>query len=84
MKDKAMKSVTSFCILGLLVFAGGLARPFALQGAGVVHWPRESFMLGNRDWVEYGIVIALIGVALMFYCAPHSPITDPPIIGVLP
>ena len=38
---------------------------FALQGAGVVHWPRESFMLDQRDWVENGIVVAMIGVALI-------------------
>jgi hypothetical protein len=51
-------------VAGIIVTAFGIL--FALQGAGVIHWPAESFMLGNRDWVEYGIVIALIGVALLF------------------
>ena len=50
-------------ILGVLVLAGGTL--FALQGADIVQWPRESFMLDNRDWVERGIVVALIGLALM-------------------
>ncbi len=50
-------------IIGLVVLAFGTL--FALQGAGVVHWPRESFMLDQRDWVEKGIVFALIGLALI-------------------
>jgi hypothetical protein len=49
--------------LGVLVTAAGVL--FALQGAGIVHWPAESFMVGTRDWIEYGIVIAMIGVGLM-------------------
>ena len=50
-------------ILGVLIAAGGLL--FTLQGAGVVAWPHESAMVGKRDWIEYGIVIILIGVALI-------------------
>jgi hypothetical protein len=50
-------------LLGIAVLAFGLL--FTLQGAGVVHWPRESFMLDQRDWVERGIVVMLIGAALM-------------------
>ena len=57
-----MKS-TIITIIGVIVLAAGLL--FALQGADVVHWPAESFMLGRRDWVEYGIVIAIIGAMLM-------------------
>jgi hypothetical protein len=49
--------------LGLVAFAFGTL--FALQGAGIIPWPRESFMIGQRDWIEYGIVIALIGLALI-------------------
>ena len=50
-------------VLGIIVTAAGLL--FALQGSGVVHWPASSFMLGDRSWTEYGIVIALMGIALM-------------------
>ena len=50
-------------ILGVIVLAAGVL--FTLQGAGLVMWPRESFMLGNRDWIERGLVVVLIGVALM-------------------
>lgn len=45
-----------------LLFAGSF---FALQGAGVIMWPAESFMLANRDWVTYGIIIALAGGAVL-------------------
>jgi hypothetical protein len=54
---------TIILILGLLATAAGLL--FALQGAGLVHWPAESFMIGHREWTEYGIVIVLIGVGLI-------------------
>jgi hypothetical protein len=50
-------------LVGTVVLAFGLL--FTLQGAGIVHWPRESFMLDQRDWVERGIVVMLIGLALM-------------------
>jgi hypothetical protein len=30
-----------------------------------VHWPAESFMLDQRDWIGRGIIVALVGVALM-------------------
>ena len=46
----------------VLVAAGGL---FILQGAGVVHWPPNSFMLGVRQWIENGIVIVLAGAAML-------------------
>lgn len=50
-------------ILGwVLVAAGAL---WALQGAGVVMWPAESFMLRQNGWISYGIVTALAGAALI-------------------
>jgi hypothetical protein len=50
-------------LAGLVIFAFGSL--FVLQGAGVVHWPPESFMINQREWIERGLVVALIGVALM-------------------
>jgi len=50
-------------VIGVIVLAAGLL--FALQGADVVHWPAESFMLGKRDWIERGIVVILMGLALI-------------------
>lgn len=46
----------------LLILAGTL---WALQGAGLVMWPASSFMLKQQSWVTYGIVTALVGVALV-------------------
>ena len=57
-----MKATIIF-LLGLLLTAGGAL--FALQGAGIVRWPAQSTMVGTRDWIEYGIVIAMLGLGLM-------------------
>ena len=51
-------------VLGLILLAFGIL--FALQGAGIVHWPRESFMLDQRPWILRGTLVAVIGLALIF------------------
>lgn len=54
---------TALTALGIaLILAGSL---WALQGAGIVMWPAESFMLRERNWITYGIVTALIGVVML-------------------
>ncbi len=50
-------------VLGIVVLAAGVL--FALQGGGIVHWPPESTMLDQREWIARGGVIALIGLALI-------------------
>ena len=50
-------------LIGLVILAFGTL--FVLQGAGVVHWPPESFMINQRDWIERGVVVALAGLALI-------------------
>ena len=57
-----MKSGVLF-VVGLFLLLQGVL--YALQGAGVVTWPHESFMINNRDWIERGIVVALIGLGLI-------------------
>lgn len=47
---------------GFLIVAGVF---FALQGAGVIMWPAESFMLERSGWVTNGIAIALVGAMLV-------------------
>ena len=56
-----------------------LARPLALtgilftlfgllfmgQGLGLVRWPETSFMIGAREWVEYGAAIAVAGLLMV-------------------
>ena len=51
-----------FAIGVLLILAGAL---WALQGAGMVMWPASSFMLQQQEWVTYGVVTALVGLALI-------------------
>jgi hypothetical protein len=48
---------------GLLVLFGAF---FALQGAGVIMWPADSFMLASSRWVFYGILIAAAGALLLW------------------
>ncbi len=51
-------------VLGLLlVVFGGF---FALQGAGVIMWPADSFMLAAPRWTLYGGLIAAVGVLLIW------------------
>jgi hypothetical protein len=49
--------------LGVVLVVAGVF--WALQGAGVIMWPAQSFMLQQESWVTYGIVTALVGVALI-------------------
>ena len=49
-------------VIGLLAIAFGLL--FTLQGLGIVHWPRSSFMLDDRSWAVRGAIM-IVGGALM-------------------
>lgn len=49
-------------VIGLLAVAFGLL--FILQGLGIVHWPRSSFMLEDRSWAVRGAVM-VVGGGLM-------------------
>ena len=57
-----MKAAVIF-MLGAVVLAFGTL--FTMQGAGVVRWPPESFMINQHDWTERGIVVVLIGLGLI-------------------
>ena len=35
------------------------------QGTGLVHWPASSFMLDQRPWAFRGVVLAIVGLALI-------------------
>ena len=51
------------------VIAGALLTLLGLlwiaQGLGYIHWPRESFMLDQRRWADYGAAVAVFGLALI-------------------
>ena len=38
---------------------------FTLQGAGIIMWPADSFMLAEKSWVSKGLMIALAGAAVI-------------------
>jgi hypothetical protein len=56
--------------MSTLVTLGGallllLGLLFMAQGSGYFPWPRESFMIGARQWVYYGGAIAAVGLLLV-------------------
>ena len=54
---------TVFTIIGAALLAMGVL--WACQGAGVIRWPAESFMIDARPWIYYGAVTALIGLVIL-------------------
>jgi uncharacterized membrane protein len=56
-----MKS--AFTFIGFLLLAMGLF--WASQGADLIRWPAESFMVNARQWIYYGGGTAVIGLVLI-------------------
>ena len=52
-------------VIGLLAIAFGLL--FTLQGLGIVHWPRSSFMLEDRSWAWRGVIMMIGGALMAWY-----------------
>ena len=52
-------------VIGMLAVAFGLL--FTLQGLGIVHWPRSSFMLEDRSWAWRGAIMMIGGSLMAFY-----------------
>ena len=50
-------------ILGILTVLLGLL--WIGQGLGLVNWPASSFMIDQRPWVTRGVVLVLVGIALI-------------------
>ena len=48
---------------GFLVFSGLF---WSLQGAGIIMWPAESFMLAQDQWILYGLITAAVGAGLIW------------------
>jgi hypothetical protein len=50
----------------LVTIAGVLAVLMGLlwiaQGLGYIHWPASSFMLDQRIWSVWGVILALVGL----------------------
>ena len=45
------------------ILMGGL---WILQGLDIVRWPASSFMLGDTTWTRNGVVLAVVGVVLIW------------------
>ena len=39
------------------------------QGAGLIMWPASSFMLAQQQWILWGALLALIGLAIVWRSA---------------
>ncbi len=50
-------------IVGVFLLVQGVL--FTLQGLGIVTWPQQSFMINNHDWIDRGLVIALLGIVVI-------------------
>lgn len=59
----ALKAIGA--ILGVAMIMMGLL--WVLQGLDIVRWPASSFMLGDLTWTRNGVVLAVVGVVLIWF-----------------
>ena len=50
-------------VLGALMILSGLL--WSAQGAGLFPYPAQSFMVGSRPWVGYGLGFAALGLVVL-------------------
>ncbi len=50
-------------IVGIAMLLMGLL--WVGQGLGIIMWPASSFMLAERIWALYGLILALAGAAVI-------------------
>ncbi|MDC8753385.1 hypothetical protein OIK40_01870 [Erythrobacter sp. sf7] len=53
---------------GMLIAFGAI---WGLQGLGLLDWPADSFMLGQRAWALYGAIAAFTGI-ILWRCADRG------------
>ncbi|MBR2172739.1 hypothetical protein [Sphingopyxis sp.] len=59
----ALKGVLA--IVGIAaILVGGL---WVLQGLDIVRWPASSFMLGDTTWTRNGLILAVVGIVLVWF-----------------
>jgi hypothetical protein len=59
----ALKGILA--IVGIAaILVGGL---WVLQGLDIVRWPASSFMLGDTVWTRNGVVLAVVGIVLVWF-----------------
>ena len=52
-------------IVGVAMVLMGLL--WVLQGLDIVRWPASSFMLGDTTWTRNGVILAVVGVVLIWF-----------------
>jgi hypothetical protein len=57
-------------VLGVLMIASGLL--WAAQGSGILPYPAQSFMVGARPWIGWGLLMASAG-ALVLWASRRRP-----------
>jgi hypothetical protein len=55
---------TLFLVIGIVALVIGLI--WTAQGAGIITWPAESFMINQSKWMWYGGSVAFGGLLLIF------------------
>jgi hypothetical protein len=60
--ERVMKQ--ALLIVGIIAVLVGLL--WLLQGTGIFPYPARSMMIGQRDWSLYGVLLAVLGGALIF------------------
>lgn len=51
------------------MFLVALGFIWVLQGAGLIGWPADSLMLGQRQWIFHGALAAAAGTAILWWAA---------------
>lgn len=57
-------------LLGALMIVAGLL--WAAQGSGLLPYPAQSFMVGSRPWIGWGLLMAAAG-ALVIWASRRPP-----------
>lgn len=55
---------TLFLVIGVIALLVGLV--WTGQGAGLIQWPAQSFMINQSQWMWYGASTAFGGLLLIF------------------
>ena len=56
---------TAFLVIGVIATLLGLV--WIGQGTGYFPYPKESFMISQMPWAYRGIVLAVVGLGLIWY-----------------
>ena len=56
-------------LLGLLMIVAGLL--WTAQGSGLFPYPARSFMIDNRPWIGWGLLMAAAGALVIWASRPR-------------